>query len=261
MRRLALLLLATALVAAALLVGLAGAGAIGEQSAGGGGGDPSDEPDPDLVARGRALFRTGCASCHGADGDGTDIAPSLVGAGAAAADFQLTTGRMPDTDPDAEPESKPPAYEPDEIDALVAYVASLGPGPPIPDVEHPPGDLTEGGELFLLNCAACHSASANGGALSSGRNAPTLHGATSTQIGEAMRTGPGEMPRFGNDTLTDQQVNSIVTYVRYLRDPEHPGGLDLGNVGPITEGLVALLFGLVVLAFVCHWIEPKEPAS
>jgi ubiquinol-cytochrome c reductase cytochrome c subunit len=259
MRRPALFLLAAAVLASALLVGLGGAGVAGGGS--GGEDDSGDSQDSDLVTRGRRLFRTGCSSCHGADGDGTDIAPSLVGVGAAAADFQLSTGRMPDTDPDAEPESKPPAYDPDEIDALVAYVASLGPGPPIPDVHDPPGDLTEGGELFLLNCAACHSAGANGGALSSGRNAPTLHGATSVQIAEAMRTGPGEMPRFGSDTLSDGQVNSIVEYVRYLRDPEDPGGFSLGRVGPITEGLVALLFGLVVLAFVCHWIEPKEHES
>jgi ubiquinol-cytochrome c reductase cytochrome c subunit len=260
MRRPALFLLAAAVLGSALLIGLAGAGSAGSGS-GGQDDDSNSEQDADLVTRGRRLFRTGCSSCHGADGDGTDIAPSLVGVGAAAADFQLSTGRMPDTDPDAEPESKPPAYEPDEIDALVAYVASLGPGPPIPDVKNPAGDLTEGAELFLLNCAACHSAGANGGALSSGRNAPTLHGATSVEIAEAMRTGPGEMPRFGPDTLSDKQVNSIVKYVRYLRDPEDPGGFSLGRVGPITEGLVALLFGLVVLAFVCHWIEPKEHTS
>ena len=260
MRRPAFFLLAAAVLVSTLLVGLAGAGVAGS-GGGGGDGDSGGGNDADLITKGRRLFRTGCSSCHGADGDGTDIAPSLVGVGAAAADFQLSTGRMPDTDPDAEPESKPPAYEPDEIDALVAYVASLGPGPPIPDVNDPPGDLTEGAELFLLNCAACHSAGANGGALSSGRNAPTLHGATSVQIAEAMRTGPGEMPRFGGDTLSDSQVNSIVKYVRYLRDPADPGGFSLGRVGPITEGLVALLFGLVVLAFVCHWIEPKEHAS
>jgi ubiquinol-cytochrome c reductase cytochrome c subunit len=261
MRRSALLLFGAALVVSAVLVGLAGAGVAGMGGGDGGDGSGEGRQDDELVARGRALFRTGCSSCHGANGQGTDIAPRLIGVGAAAADFQLTTGRMPDTDPDAEPESKPPAYDPDEIDALVAYVASLGPGPPIPDINDPPGNLTEGSELFLLNCAACHSAGANGGALSSGRNAPTLHGATSVQIGEAMRTGPGEMPRFGNDTLSDRQVNSIVKYVRYLRDPEDPGGFSLGRVGPITEGLVALLFGLVVLAFVCHWIEPKERSS
>jgi ubiquinol-cytochrome c reductase cytochrome c subunit len=217
--------------------------------------------DAELVERGHDLFLTGCSSCHGVDGEGTGQAPGLVGVGAASADFQLTTGRMPNTEPNRQAVPKPPAYDDDEIDALVAYVASLGEGPPIPDVADPKGDLVRGGRLFTLNCAACHSSAGNGGALSSGRNAPTLHGATKVQVAEAVRTGPGPMPLFGPETLSDKQVNSIVEYVNYLRDPEDPGGLNLGLVGPITEGLVALLFGLVVLAFVCKWIEPKEPES
>jgi ubiquinol-cytochrome c reductase cytochrome c subunit len=248
MRRAAVVLAGLGLLATATTLGLASA-----ETA------PSGGDDEALVRQGRELFVTGCAQCHGADGDGTDQGPSLVGVGAASADFQLTTGRMPDTDPDRQPVSKPPAYEPDEIDALVAYVASLGEGPPIPDVDDPPGRVVEGGQLYLLNCAACHSAAGNGGALSSGRNAPTLHGATGVQVAEAMRTGPGPMPVFGSDTLSDRQVNSVVEYVRYLDDPRDPGGFSLGRVGPITEGLVALLFGLVALAFVCRWIEPKEP--
>ena len=56
-----------------------------------------------------------------------------------------------------------------------------------------------------------------------------------------MRTGPGQMPVFGPDTFSDHQVNSIVRYVRYLSDPDDPGGFSLGRIGPITEGLVALL--------------------
>jgi ubiquinol-cytochrome c reductase cytochrome c subunit len=247
MRRVAVVVVGLGLLATATALGLASAAAA-----------PSGDEDEALVRRGRELFVTGCASCHGADGHGTDQGPDLREVGAASADFQLTTGRMPDTDPDRQPVAKPPAYEPDEIDALVAYVASLGEGPPIPDVDDPPGRVVEGGQLYLLNCAACHSAAGNGGALSSGRTAPTLHGATEVQVAEAMRTGPGPMPVFGPDTLSDRQVNSIVEYVRYLDDPRDPGGFSLGRVGPITEGLVALLFGLVALAFICRWIEPKE---
>jgi ubiquinol-cytochrome c reductase cytochrome c subunit len=250
MHRVAAVLVAILVLAVATTAGLAGAAGVG------GSGE-----DDELVERGRELFLTGCASCHGADGEGTDQGPDLIGVGAASADFQLTTGRMPDTDPDRQPVSKPPAYEPDEIDALVAYVASLGDGPPIPDIDHPRGRLVEGTQLYILNCAGCHSSAGNGGALSSGRNAPTLHGSTGVQVAEAVRTGPGPMPVFGPETLSDRQVNSIVKYVRYLDDPEDPGGFSLGRVGPITEGLVALLFGLVVLAFVCRWIEPKEHAQ
>jgi ubiquinol-cytochrome c reductase cytochrome c subunit len=207
------------------------------------------------VARGRDLFLTSCASCHGAEGGGTAQGPSLLGAGAAAADFQLSTGRMPLTDPTAQAVRKPPAFSPREIRALVAYVASLGDGPPIPDVHPQAGDLSEGGTLFRLNCAACHSAAGTGGALSYGDDAPNLWSATSLQIAEAMRTGPGQMPVFGPDTFSKHQVDSIVRYVRYLDNPEDPGGFSLGRIGPITEGMVALLLGLPVLLFFCRRIE------
>jgi ubiquinol-cytochrome c reductase cytochrome c subunit len=208
-----------------------------------------------LVERGRQLFLTSCSSCHGAEGRGTDQGPSLIGVGAAAADFQLSTGRMPLADPTAQPVRKPPAFGRRDIEALVAYVASLGPGPPIPNVDVAAGDLARGGTLFRLNCAACHSASGVGGALSYGTDAPSLRSATPKQIAEAIRTGPGQMPVFGPETFSQQQLDSIVRYVRYLRDPEDPGGFSLGRIGPITEGMVALLLGLPLLLFACRRIE------
>jgi ubiquinol-cytochrome c reductase cytochrome c subunit len=220
---------------------------------------PAAASDPAEVERGRDLFLTSCSGCHGAEGGGTSDGPSLIGVGAAAADFQLTTGRMPLTDPSAQAVRKPPAFSPGEIDALVAYVASLGDGPPIPKVDPAAGDLAEGGTLFRLNCAACHSATGTGGALSYGDDAPKLWSATPLQIAEAVRTGPGQMPVFGPDTFSDHQVNSIVRYVRYLSDPDDPGGFSLGRIGPITEGMVALLLGIPVLLFVCRRIEePHE---
>lgn len=212
----------------------------------------------DQVERGRQLFLTSCSSCHGAEGGGTAQGPSLRGVGAASADFQLSTGRMPLTDPSAQAVRKPPAFSPREIDALVAYVASLGDGPPIPDVDPAAGDLSVGGTLFRLNCAACHSAAGAGGALSYGSDAPKLSSATPLQIAEAIRTGPGQMPVFGPDTFSKHQVNSIVRYVRYLDDPDDPGGFSLGRIGPITEGMVALLLGIPLLLFVTTRIEESH---
>ena len=256
-RRLVLASLAGVLAAGSLAIGLHTAGATerpGRRDAGGGN-----------IERGRRLFLVGCASCHGQSGEGTAQGPDLRGVGAASADFQLSTGRMPNTAPDRQSVTKRSPYTRREIDDLVAYVASLGPGPPIPDVNDPPGDLQEGGELYLDNCAACHSASGNGGALSVGRDAPTVHGATQVEVGEAIRTGPGNMPVFGPGTFTRQQVNSIVRYVEYLKKPEDPGGLSLGLVGPITEGLVAILVGLGALMLLTRWIEPpavrEEPPA
>ena len=82
------LLLASAALAS-VVVALSAPGSVRAQ-------DPSPSPSPD----GRDLFLTSCASCHGAEGAGTDLGPSLEDAGAAAADFQLSTGRMPLADAD-----------------------------------------------------------------------------------------------------------------------------------------------------------------
>jgi ubiquinol-cytochrome c reductase cytochrome c subunit len=245
MRRLGIVLL----TAAPFVLGTAAAALVGADTE-----HASAKASP-IVDRGHALFLTSCSSCHGADGTGTAQGRSLAGVGAASADFQLSTGRMPLANPSAQPVRKPPAFGPADIDALVAYVASLGRGPAIPAVDVGAGDLSEGGTLFRLNCAACHSATGIGGALSSGQDAPSLHAATATQIGEAMRTGPGQMPVFGPGSFSARQVDSIARYVQYLQHPDDPGGFSLGRVGPITEGMVALLVGLPLLLFVCARIE------
>ena len=211
--------------------------------------------NPELVAAGRALYQTGCSSCHGEDATGSDQVPSLVGVGAAAADFQLRTGRMPLAVIGEQAVRKPPAYSDDEIKALVAYVASLGPGPAIPTVDVATADVVHGGDLFRANCAACHNAAGVGGALSYGHHAPSLLSATPTEVVEAMRTGPGQMPVFGEDTFTDQQATDISAYVTgVLQHPDNRGGFPLGSTGPVPEGFVAWTVGIVIVGAALRWI-------
>ena len=209
------------------------------------------------VEAGRNLFVTGCSSCHGLDGRGTVRGPDLRNAGAASADFYLSTGRMPLADPADQPERKPPAYSRADIDRLVAYVASLGNGPPIPALP-PGGRFGEGNELYTENCAACHSSAGAGGALGISINAPPLWRATDTQVAEAMRIGPGAMPVFGPETLDDTQVASIVRYVRYLRNPDDRGGHPLGHIGPVPEGFVAWIIGLGTMLAAAYWIGTRD---
>ncbi len=225
--------------------------------------------DADLVERGRQLFLTGCSSCHGVTGGGVRTrngqfrGPSLRDAGEASAYYYLTTGRMPLPDPGLPPERKDPAYSPAEIEALVAYVGSLGDGPKVPDVDPDQGNPARGGVLFRQNCAPCHSATGAGGALSYGRSAPTLSESEPLQVGTAVRTGPGQMPRFGRDTLSDAELDSVAAYVRYLRDPDDRGGVALGRIGPIPEGFFVWLVGLGALVAASVWIARRfrDPVS
>ena len=44
-----------------------------------------------LIEEGRQIFLKGCSSCHGLNSEGGQVAPSLVGVGAASVDFQVGT--------------------------------------------------------------------------------------------------------------------------------------------------------------------------
>jgi ubiquinol-cytochrome c reductase cytochrome c subunit len=226
---------------------------------------PAAGQDDELVELGRELYQTGCSSCHGSDGRGVETerdgirGPSLERSGEASAYYYLSTGRMPLTNSEAQPSRKPPAYSKDEIEALVAYVGTLGDGPRIPRVDLADGDLAEGGEIFRANCQACHSASGGGGALSYGRAAPRLSDASPTEVAAAVRVGPGQMPVFGPDTLSDEELNGLVRYVEYLDDPADPGGVPIGRTGPIPEGFVAWLVGMVALLALVAWIGTRSP--
>lgn len=211
-------------------------------------GAHGERSDVALADDGEQLYLQACASCHGADGRGTPNGPSLESAGAASADFYLSTGRMPFAgQPGEQATRKPPAFDQTEIDALVAYVASLGDGPAIPEVEIDESLLSHGNELFIANCAACHGATGNGGAVGGGAVAPALRDATPLQVAEAMIIGPGQMPVFD---YTDEDRNAVVTYVEHLQSAPSPGGFAIGGIGPVPEGFVAWVAGMAALLLV-----------
>jgi ubiquinol-cytochrome c reductase cytochrome c subunit len=217
-------------------------------------------PDPNAftpaqVTAGRQLYLVHCSSCHGVDANGIGKSPSLVGVGAASADFYLRTGRMPLNNPNEQPVRHPPAFSATEIHAIVGYVASLGPGPAIPTPQL--GNLASGNLQFTLNCAQCHNDAGAGGALSYGEIVPNLHKASVLDVAEAVRIGPQPMPVFGPQTLTDSQVWDVATYVQYLHHPRDRGGLPLGHLGPIPEGFVAWVVGLGVLLLAARLIGTR----
>ncbi|MBW8817668.1 MAG: c-type cytochrome [Streptomyces sp.] len=214
------------------------------------------------IDEGKKLFAVGCASCHGTGGQGSSDGPSLVGVGAAAVDFQVGTGRMPAQQPGAQIPRKKVVYTQAEIDQLAAYISSLGAGPSIPtQAQYGPdgADIAKGGELFRTNCAQCHNFTGKGGALTHGKFAPDLEGVSPKHIYEAMQTGPQNMPSFPDTTLSEQNKKDIIAYLNAVNgdDSVSPGGLELGGLGPVSEGLFAWIFGLGALIAVAVWVAAR----
>jgi ubiquinol-cytochrome c reductase cytochrome c subunit len=232
--------------------------------------------DEELIKQGRELFLVGCAFCHGQNGEGIkakqgQLGPSLVGVGAAAVDFQVGTGRMPMQQPGQQAKVKDVVYTQEEIDALAAYVASLGPGPSIPEEdeysveglseEEQRRAVTQGGQLFLTNCTACHNFDGSGGALPSGRYAPKLKGVTEKHIYEAMLTGPQQMPVFGDRVLTPEDKAAIIAYLKKNEETPEYGGFGMGALGPVSEGMFAWLVGIGSLVGFAWWIASHTTRS
>jgi ubiquinol-cytochrome c reductase cytochrome c subunit len=213
------------------------------------------------IEEGRQIFLKGCSSCHGLNAEGAQIAPSLIGVGAASVDFQVGTGRMPMADMSTQAMRKDPLYNAEETAALAAYVASLAPGPAIPAESslnyERDGSTAEGGELFRNNCAMCHNFAGQGGALTQGKYAPTLMGVEPKHIYEAMVTGPQSMPVFSDKTITPEEKLSIIKWIKSAEKEPNLGGASLGRVGPVTEGLLGWVLGLGMLIGVAVWLAMK----
>ncbi|TQN32027.1 ubiquinol-cytochrome c reductase cytochrome c subunit [Haloactinospora alba] len=252
--------------------------------------DDREQPD---VARGKEIYNKSCASCHGTDFSGTDDAPALTDVGGAAIDFQVSTGRMPSTDPDTQMPRKAPVFSQEEINDLIAYYKQEGgSGPEVP--QGVPGsapqradfsdeeeyeaakeeydeakesyvsgaeDTESGMKLYLTNCAHCHSWSGGGGALTGGNYAPEIHEASPRQLYEAMITGPSQMPVFNDASITPDEKQDLIAYVKELQaEPDAGGVFALNRVGQVAEGFIGWTVGLSLIVACAIWITAKQRA-
>jgi ubiquinol-cytochrome c reductase cytochrome c subunit len=209
-------------------------------------------------AAGRELYERSCITCHGDNLEGVpERGPSLIGVGEASVYFQVHTGRMPLARQEADAHRKEVVFSDEEIDQLMAYVQANGGGPTLPSGDLRDGDLAEGGELFRLNCASCHNFVGQGGALSSGKAAPSLLDASDLAIYTAMLSGPSNMPVFGDNQLTPEEKRSIINYVQTIKAQADPGGAGIGRTGPVPEGLVIWVVGIGALMFGIFWMGSK----
>ncbi|MBV7296254.1 cytochrome c [Corynebacterium sp. TAE3-ERU12] len=231
-----------------------------------------------LIQQGKELYDVACVTCHGANLQGVKgRGKSLIGVGEGAVYFQVHSGRMPMLSNSAQAPRKTPRYNEEQILALSAYVQSHGGGAGLvrdkdgsiameslrgknagPNGEIDPADVARGGELFRLNCASCHNFTGRGGALSSGKYAPVLDPANEQEIYQAMLTGPQNMPKFSDRQLTADEKKDIIAYIKSAKETPPQGGYGLGGIGPVTEGMLMWLVGIVALVAAALWIGSRQ---
>jgi ubiquinol-cytochrome c reductase cytochrome c subunit len=220
--------------------------------------DEGTASESSAEAAGRELYERSCITCHGENLEGVENrGPSLIGVGEAAVYFQVHTGRMPLVRQEAQAPDKPAVFSDEEIDQLMAYIQANGGGPTLPSGDLRDGDLAQGGELFRLNCSSCHNFVGEGGALSSGKRAPSLNDSSDLEIYTAMLSGPENMPVFGDNQLTPEEKRSIINYVQTVTAQADPGGAGIGRLGPAAEGLVIWVVGVSILLFGIFWMGSK----
>jgi alcohol dehydrogenase (cytochrome c) len=117
------------------------------------------EADPTAIRAGRTLYAGRCAVCHGADAKGAqgpDLTLLWMAGKSDAQVFDAVRRGVPST-------VMPPSTAPDdELWAIVAYLRNIGTVPPFTSER---GDAGRGREIFRAQCASCHRAEGDGGAL------------------------------------------------------------------------------------------------
>lgn len=219
------------------------------------------------VDLGGQLYAQACAQCHASDGSGAQVpgttrqGPALEGrptVTAAYVDLVMRTGRMP---PAANPFDNQPreiAFTDEERLAIVAFtVEEFG---LVNDLDEiigglPEGDAGRGQAVYAENCAACHGNTGAGGVAGGGAWTPAVNIYDTATIAEATRIGPFQMPAFGSDIITDEEVADIGAFLEEVRN-EAGTPLGLVELNPVfASGFVALL--AVVMIVSLFWISSK----
>ena len=195
------------------------------------------------------IFQQRCAKCHGDHGQGVSGFITYAGPNIQAVHNSGDVMWAMEVGPSHMP-SFAKTLSVRDMRAVADYVTHTLAVIPLQS-----GNLAKGGELFRVYCAPCHRTAVRGGAMVyAGMNAPPLVNQSAAIIAGAIRWGPGDMPAFPKSVLTDEQLNSIVTYVKFVQHPPSRGGRPMNWYGPVAEGFVAwvLLFGIIA---VTGWIE------
>ena len=74
----------------------------------------------------------------------------------------------------------------------------------------------------------------------------------------AMTTGPQSMPVFNDSNLSPEAKRDIIAFLNTIEEQPKQGGLSLGSMGPVSEGLFAWVFGLGIFVACAVWLGSKS---
>jgi ubiquinol-cytochrome c reductase cytochrome c subunit len=66
------------------------------------------------------------------------------------------------------------------------------------------------------------------------------------------------MPVFSDMNITPAEKNDIIAYLKFLDENPSVGGMDLGALGPVSEGLFVWIFALGGLVAITIWLSAKS---
>jgi mono/diheme cytochrome c family protein len=204
-----------------------------------------------VIEAGQTLFADNCAACHGDFGEGgpNPARPGDVIAPISTAEFlktrddfslraiisqgQPNLGMSPFGGEFGGP------LDPDEVDAIVAYLRSWESNPPVelpPEIKSTQASLS-GEQIFGEICAKCHGSKGEGG-IGPSLSDPNFQAANTDQdILNTISLGHNATAMIGwSDILSQDQIQQLVEFIRNLKPTTPVAGPTLTPTAIPTQG-------------------------
>ncbi len=174
------------------------------------------------IANGRTVLASaGCSACHGAQAQGTTLAPAIapppLELPAMIGYVRQPTGKMPPV-----PESK---VSDKQLGDIFAYLQSIA--PKTASAEDLKGDADNGKKLFAAyGCYECHGRQGAGASTGPRIGPPVISLAAVLRY---VRAPTGQMPPYTSKVVSDQDLADIYTFLKSFPPPQPAKDIPLLN--------------------------------
>ena len=174
------------------------------------------------VANGKTVFASaGCITCHGAQAQGTSLAPAIAPAPlelpAMITYVRQPTGKMPPV-PESTASDK-------QLADVFAYLQSLA--PKTASADEPRGSAENGKKLFAAyGCYECHGRQGAGASTGPRIGPPAI---TLAAVLRYVRAPSGQMPPYTAKVASDQDLADIYAYLKSFPTPTPAKDIPLLN--------------------------------